>query len=236
MNNHKSKTMKKLFLLFSLLLSTTLLAQNVVWYEVFFEVSPADSQTAVRLIDNHYSSLEIPEDVTVELFRIPFKGASEKATHVLSFYSESSKSLADFRGSLKGAAWSTYTTKMSNIMKSYRTTAGKDLYAKNTEVQFPIGQAWNFNVKSYDVGAFMEAFAKLNSSVEFEGFIAAGQTVHGTDNGENIYIYGTYADLNSALDSGPKNVKESEAFNTFFKAIESATYKQTQTRVLIKRF
>ena len=66
--------------------------------------------------------------------------------------------------------------------------------------------------------------------------LSMGQIVHGSDNGENMYIYLTYPDLESAFKFGPDNKKEQEAFAAFQKEISSADYSQTFTRVLIKQF
>ncbi len=46
-----------------------------------------------------------------------------------------------------------------------------------------------------------------------------GQIVHGTDNGESVYIYGTYSDLNSAFNFGPQSKNDAAAFAEFSKTI-----------------
>ena len=40
---------------------------------------------------------------------------------------------------------------------------------------------------------------------------------NGTENGESMYIYATYADLNTAFNFGAKNDSEAKAFSTLFR-------------------
>jgi hypothetical protein len=63
-----------------------------------------------------------------------------------------------------------------------------------------------------------------------------GQIVHGTENGESLYIYGTYSDLNAAFNFGPQSKNDTAAFAEFSKALDNAKYSKTFTRVLIKRY
>ena len=42
-------------------------------------------------------------------------------------------------------------------------------------------------------------------SIKFDGSVGVGQIIHGIDNGESMYIYATYADLNTAFNFGAKN-------------------------------
>jgi hypothetical protein len=63
-----------------------------------------------------------------------------------------------------------------------------------------------------------------------------GQIVHGTENGESLYIYGTYSDLNAAFNFGPQSKNDAAAFTEFSKALDNAKYSKTFTRVLIKRY
>ena len=85
--------MKKTLLLFSLFISSFMFSQNVFWYDVLLEIDINETESAANLIDGFYSNHTIPEDVVVAFSSIPLKGASEKATHIISITSESSKSL-----------------------------------------------------------------------------------------------------------------------------------------------
>ena len=83
----------------------------------------------------------------------------------------------------------------------------------------------------------MQAFGKLIKSYKFDGFIGMGQIVHGTENGESVYIYGTYSDLNTAFNFGPQSENEVAAFSEFTKVLDSSSeYSKSFTRVLIKSY
>tara|TARA_B100000575_G_scaffold201426_1_gene163204 strand:- start:314 stop:685 length:372 start_codon:yes stop_codon:yes gene_type:complete len=123
---------------------------------------------------------------------------------------------------------------MGKYVNSARRSAGVGLVNLNLDKQHPIGQAWLFKVK--DQPGFAASFGKLMKSFKVPGLVSMGQLVHGSDNGENIYVYATYPDLESAFKFGPDNKKEQEAFATFQNEISNSTYSQTFTRVLIKQF
>ena len=226
--------MKKLLLLFSLLLSINGFSQNIYWFDVIIDVDGGNASNVAELVTDYYSSIKIPEDVSVSFSSIAMKGNNFKGTHILSMFSQSAKSLADFRGSLKGPNWSLYISNMGKYVNSARRSAGVGLVNLNLDKQHPIGQAWLFKVK--DQPGFAASFGKLMKSFKVPGLVSMGQLVHGSDNGENIYVYATYPDLESAFKFGPDNKKEQEAFATFQNEISNSTYSQTFTRVLIKQF
>ena len=226
--------MKKLLLLFSLLLSINGFSQNIYWFDVIIDVDGGNASNVAELVTDYYSSIKIPDDVSVSFSSIAMKGNNFKGTHILSMFSQSAKSLADFRGSLKGPIWSLYISNMGKYVNSARRSAGVGLLNFNLDKPEPIGQAWLFKVKNQP--SFAAAFGKLMKSSKPPGLVSMGQIVHGSDNGENMYIYLTYPDLESAFKFGPDNKKEQEAFATFQKEISNSTYSQTFTRVLIKQF
>ena len=228
--------MKKVFTVFSFLISSLVFSQNFYWYDVMLEVDSKDVSTVAGLVDGFYSSHPKPSNVKVEFSSIPLKGTSEKATHMIGITSESSQSLADYRNSLKGGDWDLYISKMSNYVKSSRAAAGRDLITNGSETSYPIGQAWVFKVKNLQLNTMVQAFGKLIKSYKFDGFVGMGQIVHGTENGESVYIYGTYSDLNSAFNFGPQNKNDAAAFAEFSKTLDTVEFSKSFTRVLIKGY
>ena len=228
--------MKKVFTVFSFLISSLVFSQNFYWYDVMLEVDSKDVSTVAGLVDGFYSSHPKPSNVKVEFSSIPLKGTSEKATHMIGITSESSQSLADYRNSLKGGDWDLYISKMSNYVKSSRAAAGRDLITNGSETSYPIGQAWVFKVKNLQLNTMVQAFGKLIKSYKFDGFVGMGQIVHGTDNGETLYIYGTYSDLNSAFNFGPQSKNDTAAFTEFSKTLDTVEFSKSFTRVLIKGY
>ena len=228
--------MKKIFTLLSILVCSLVFSQNLFWYNVMLEVDSNDASTVASLVDDFYSNHPKPSDVKVAFSSIPLKGASEKATHMIGITSESSQSLADYRNSLKGTDWDLYISKMRNYIKSSRAAAGRDLINNGSETSYPIGQAWVFKVKNTQLNSLTQAFGKLIKSIKFDGFVGMGQIVHGTDNGESVYIYGTYSDLNSAFNFGPQSKNDAASFAEFSKTLDAVEYSKTFTRVLIKGY
>jgi len=228
--------MKKIFTSLSILICSLVFSQNLFWYDVMLEVDSKDASTVASLVDDFYSNHPKPPDVKVAFSSIPLKGVSEKATHMIGITSESSQSLADYRNSLKGSDWDLYISKMRNYIKSSRAAAGRDIITNSSETSYPIGQAWVFKVKNTQLNTLAQAFGKLIKSFKFDGFVGMGQIVHGTDNGESVYIYGTYSDLNSAFNFGPQSKDDAEAFAEFSKTLDAVEYSKTFTRVLIKSY
>ena len=228
--------MKKVFTVFSFLICSLVFSQNLYWYDVMLEVDSKDVSTVAGLVDDFYTNHPKPSNVNVAFSSIALKGASEKATHMIGITSESSQSLADYRNSLKGGDWDLYISKMSNYVKSNNASAGRDLITNGSKTSYPIGQAWVFKVKNMQLNAMVQAFGKLVKSYKFDGFVGMGQIVHGTENGESVYIYGTYSDLNSAFNFGPQNKNDTAAFAEFFKTLDTVEYSKSFTRVLIKSF
>ena len=228
--------MKKVFTVFSFLICSLVFSQNLYWYDVMLEVDSKDVSTVAGLVDDFYSNHPKPSNVNVAFSSIALKGASEKATHMIGITSESSQSLADFRNSLKGDDWDLYISKMNNYVKSNSASAGRDLITNGSETSYPIGQAWIFKAKNMQLSSMVQAFGKLVKSYKFDGFVGMGQIVHGTENGESVYIYGTYSDLNSAFNFGPQNKNDAAAFAEFSKTLDTVEYSKSFTRVLIKSY
>ena len=228
--------MKKVFTVFSFLICSLVISQNLYWYDVMLEVDSKDVSTVAGLVDDFYSNHPKPTNVNVAFSSIALKGASEKATHMIGITSESSQSLADFRNTLKGGDWDLYISKMNNYVKSNRAAAGRDLITNGSKTSYPIGQAWVFKVKNSQLNTMVQAFGKFVKSYKFDGSLAMGQIVHGTDNGESVYIYGTYSDLNSAFNFGPQNKNDGAAFAEFSKTLDTIEYSKSFTRVLVKRY
>ncbi|MDG2062327.1 MAG: hypothetical protein P8J67_01990 [Flavobacteriaceae bacterium] len=227
--------MKKLIYLF-LAFPLFMGAQDLYWYDVMLEIPRETRESAETLIKDYYSNIDIPSDVNLSFSRIPLKGENVEATHMLSMFSTSAQSLANFRGSLSGEKWNIYTSGMQGLANVTSSMAGNVLVGMNYDKAGPLGQVWIFKVHAKDTGKFVEAFAKLMKTFKPTGLIANGQFTHGNSDGESMFVYGTSKDLTEAFSTGPTNKKEADAFQTFFNEISFAEFSQSQTRVLIKQF
>ena len=229
--------MKKIYLLLSFLFSVSLFSQQLYWYDVILEVNGEDTVEFEKAVDNYYSSVDFPSDVTMTFSTIPLKGKGYEETHILSFVSPSSQSLANLRSSLTGEAWENYVEVVRPYVDGVRASAGNAIQVYKPEDFFGIGQVWGFKVNSKDVPAFAASFAKLMETFNSDGFVGLAQVTHGISDGENILIYGTYPDLNSAFTFGPKNDSEAQAFAEFFEVTaDIADFVQSWTRVKINDY
>ena len=226
--------MKKYTYLIALLFSISSFGQQIFWYNVHLEVKPSNTSSVENLVDNFYSNFDFPENTSMGFSNIALKGQDFKETHVLSFTSSSSESLAELRSALSGNEWDLYIAEIEKHISSARVSAGKSLGIYNQDIDYPIGQAWIFEVN--DTSSFVDSFEKFMKSFNFEGYLAIGQIIHGTSRGENMYIYGTYKDLNMAFNFGPKTGNENKAFEIFSKEVADERYAQSFTRVLIKKY
>jgi hypothetical protein len=229
--------MRKYIYFLTILFSFSISAQEGFWYDVLLEVDGEDTNEFEKTVDNFYSSLDFPDDVALAFSRIQIKGQGFEETHILSFLSPSSESLANFLSTLSGSKWENYVGKVRPYIDNVRRSAGIVTKSYNQEDVDPIGQAWLFKVKSKDAPAFYEEYTKVMEVIDFPGFSGTGQITHGISDGESHFIYATYDDLNSAFTFGPKNDLEAKAFANFFEATaEFAEFSQTFTRVLIKEY
>ena len=97
--------MKKYIYFLSFLFSISLTSQELYWYDVLLEVESDDVVEFEKAVDKFYSSVDFPEGVAMTFSTIPLKGMGYDETHILSFVSPSSESLANLRGSLTGRKW-----------------------------------------------------------------------------------------------------------------------------------
>jgi len=229
--------MKRLILSLCLLSSGYVFSQNITWQNVTLNVPNENSQAVFNLIDGFYSNIGIPEGVRVSLWNIQFKGASEKASHVLNLAGPTN-ALVEFESRKLTPEWDAYIAQLNSLTDSdgFSVTAGTTLVRYNLDKwQQPIAQSWQFKVK--DPYAFISAFADLMSVfVEKSGYVSIGQTTHGNENGENHYIYATYPNLNTALDFGEiENEEEQNAVTEWSYAVAKfAESTRTITRVMIQ--
>ena len=229
--------MKKYIFIVALLFSFSASSQDLYWYDVLLDVKIENAKDFEKAVDDYYSSVDFPEGVSMTLSNIAMKGEGFKETHILSFVSPSSQSLADLRSSLTGKKWDAYIDVVRPFLNSARTAVGNASNLYNEDQFNPIGQAWCFKVDSKNIPSFTAGFAKLMETFNFPGFVGLAQVTHGLSNGENVIIYGTYGTLNEAFTFGPKTEAEAAAFAEFGELTSGISeFTQTWTRVRIKEY
>ena len=180
--------MKKLLLLLSFvaLTASSLYAQNqVYWEDVHIVVEPGDAPIVLGLMDDFYSSIEIPEGTSVSLLGIFNKSEWTDATHVLSFIG-SADGLSKLRDLRSGEAYNNYNNSITSVAKIVAIKQGNTLIrvpGENSEVWS--SQEWSFYVD--DAVTFGNAFAEVMENVEPSGYVSLGQYTAG-ERGETHYI------------------------------------------------
>jgi hypothetical protein len=91
--NHQARLKISLLSCLVLFISPLGFAQTNYWYDFLYEVKSENSEKLTSLLHNYHSSIEIPELIDAAVSNLIFK----KATHLISFSSSSSKSLAKFK-------------------------------------------------------------------------------------------------------------------------------------------
>ena len=227
--------MKKLLLLLSFvaLTATSLYAQNqVYWEDVHIVVEPGDAPIVLGLMDDFYSSIEMPEGTSVSLLGIFNKSEWTDATHVLSFIG-SADGLSKLRDLRSGEAYNNYNNSITSVAKIVAIKQGNTLIrvpGENSEVWS--SQEWSFYVD--DAVTFGNAFAELMKNVEPSGYVSLGQYTAG-ERGETHYIYANYPDYVSQLKSNVDTPKEQEVFVKFLEKIgQISTYRGSVTLRPIK--
>ena len=229
--------MKKYIYILTILFSISLTSQELYWYDVILEVDGVDNNKFEETVDSYYSTVDFPEDVTMTFSSINLKGQDFEETHILSFVSPSSQSLANLRASLSGEDWENYLDLVRPFVDNVRVSSGNASRVYNAEEFYPIGQVWGFKVKSKHIPQFTQSFDKLMQTFDAPGFVGLANVTHGISNGENLLIYGTYPDLNSAFTCGPKTEAEAGAFAEFFDVTgEISEFTQSWTRVKINDY
>jgi hypothetical protein len=181
--------MKKLLFAFTLLISSIGVAQNSHGYNVFYEAKAENITKCTSFLNGYYSKMKIPEDIEAEFSTLIFKGSNEKATHLISFSSKSSKSLAKFKASLSSPNWDLYVTELLKKVECKQAIASNNTnFSKLSDNVVPARtkfQAWTYKVK--DVTNFNNAFKKIVNITKPNSYIGMGDIVHDSD-GANIYI------------------------------------------------
>ena len=227
--------MKKLFFLISVLVLTftNLNAQDqVYWEDVHIVVEPGNAPIVLGLMDDFYSSIEMPEGTSVSLSGIFNKSEWTEATHILSFIG-TAEGLSELRNLRSGDAYNTYNNSITSVAKIVAIKQGNTLIrvpAENSEVWS--SQEWSFYVD--DAVAFGNAFVELMKNVEPSGYVSLGQFTAG-ERGETHYIYANYPDYTSQLKTNIDTPKEQEAFVKFLEKIGPiSTYRGSITNRPIK--
>ena len=185
--NHKLIKMKKFNLLLLALLSFTFSTaqNNVTWEEVALNVDSGNATYVFNLMDDFYSSIEMPEGTSVSLEAL-YHSPQGSPTHIINFIGPV-EGLIALRALRSGDAYDAYNSGVEKFATILSIKAGQTLarFPGSDEEVFG-AQEWSFNVK--DQGKFGAAFLELMEVFKPTGYVSLGSYTHG-EKGETHYIY-----------------------------------------------
>ena len=223
---------------FYLLLLTIILSfsfsnaqNNVAWEEVALSVDSGNAPYVLNLMDNFYSSIDMPEGTSVSLEAI-YHSPKGSPTHIINFIGPIER-LVELRALRSGEAYDAYNSGVEKFATIQSIKAGQTLARfPGSDEEVYGAQEWSFNVK--DQGKFGAAFLELMEVFKPTGYVSLGAYTHG-EKGETHYIYMMYKDQAAMLGFGPKTEAEAQAFEKFFsKTMSISDYNGSRTTVPVK--
>tara|TARA_Y100001970_G_scaffold220436_1_gene270776 strand:- start:4 stop:702 length:699 start_codon:yes stop_codon:yes gene_type:complete len=224
--------MKKFLIISLAFIASFNLAQaqdQIYWSEVSMVVESGNEGLVYQAVNDFYSSIDFPENVSVQLMAWQAKTEWREGTHFLNF-AGSVEGMSKLRELRSGDAYDAYVRNLSSIAKIVSIRNGNTLIRVPGENGDFSAQEWSFAVKNQ--AAFGQAFVELSKDYKNEGmYYSLGQYTSGGGLSTH-YIYSTHKDYAQEMTSGPKNAKEAAAFQKFFDAVEKvSTYRGSETSV-----
>ena len=227
--------MKKILLFIFLACNFVVAQQNITFEQVGLKVEDGSAGYVLDLVDEFYSSIDLPDGVSVILDYVAFKSHEVEATHYLSFVG-TVEGLAELRKLRSGEAYTRYNDEMGRFGSIVSSNVGSTLIRTGLDKRdgHKYSQSWQWRVDNPAVfaGAF-QAFMKV---YRHPGYVSLGQISHGqSSDGESHYIYATHKDYGAAITNNIDTKKEQEAFAKFQQTIAPiSTYFGTRTLMNIK--
>ena len=227
--------MKKILLFIFLGCNFVVAQQNITFEQVGLKVNAGSAGYVLELVDEFYSSIDLPDGVSVVLDYVAFKSHEVEATHYLSFIG-SVEGLAELRKMRSGAAYREYINEMEKFGSITSSNAGSTLIRTGLDKRkgHKFSQTWQWRVDNPAV--FAAAFQAFMKGYSHPGYVSLGQISHGqSSDGESHYIYASHKDYGAALTNNIDTKKEQEAFAKFQQAIAPiSTYFGSRTLMNIK--
>tara|TARA_Y100001935_G_scaffold30936_1_gene24283 strand:+ start:141 stop:833 length:693 start_codon:yes stop_codon:yes gene_type:complete len=227
--------MKKILLFIFLACNFVVAQQNITFEQVGLKVEAGSEGYVLDLVDGFYSSINLPDGVSVILDYVAFKSHEIEATHYLSFVG-SVEGLTELRKMRSGADYSEYISEMQKFGSITSSNAGSTLIRTglNKRNGHTYSQTWQWRVDNPAV--FAAAFQALMKGYSHPGYVSLGQISHGqSSDGESHYVYASHKDYGAALTNNIDTKKEQEAFAKFQQTIAPiSTYFGSRTLMNIK--
>ncbi|MGB0367328.1 MAG: hypothetical protein ACPGC8_06810 [Flavobacteriaceae bacterium] len=225
--------MKKLTFLLAIAFSYSALAQNILWEQTGLKVKEGNGAFVVDVVDKFYSSIEMPDGVSVSLNWVRYRPEGTETTHYLTF-GGTAEGIVKLRELRDGDAYDAYSDALGKLAKITSSVSGSTLVRMNADKMGPMAQVWQWSVE--DPEKFVKAFMTLTKGFPQEGYLSMGLISQGASKaGESHYVYTTHKDYLTALSWGPKTEEQQKAFITFQKVVNPISdYLGTQTFYTVK--
>ncbi len=227
--------MKKILLFIFIACNFVVAQQNITFEQVGLKVEAGSAGYVLDLVDGFYSSIDLPDGVSVILDYVAFKSHEVEATHYLSFVG-TVEGLAELRKLRSGSAYTRYNNEMQRFGSIVSSNVGSTLIRTGLDKRdgHTYSQSWQWRVD--DPAVFAGAFQALMKEYKHPGYVSLGQISHGqSSDGESHYIYASHKDYGAAITSNIDTKKEQEAFAKFQQTIAPiSTYFGSRTLMNIK--
>ncbi len=227
--------MKKILLFIFLACNFVVAQQNITFEQVGLKVEAGSAGYVLDLVDEFYSSIDLPDGVSVILDYVAFKSHEVEATHYLSFVG-SVEGLAELRKMRSGVAYTKYNNEMQRFGSIVSSNVGSTLIRTGLDKRdgHKYSQSWQWRVDNPAV--FAAAFQTFMKGYNHPGYVSLGQISHGqSSDGESHYIYASHKDYGAAITNNIDTKKEQEAFAKFQQTIAPiSTYFGSRTLMNIK--
>ena len=227
--------MKKILLFIFLACNFVVAQQNITFEQVGIKVNAGSAGYVLDLVDGFYSSIELPEGVSVRLDYVAFRSHEIEATHYLTFVG-SIEGLTKLRELRSGAEYSKYNNEIQKFGSTVSSNAGSTLIRMGMDKMegHEISQTWQWKVDNPLI--FATAFQAFMKAYSHPGYVSLGQISHGiSSDGESHYIYATHKDYGAAITNNIDTKKEQAAFAKFQQTIAPiSTYLGSRTLYNVK--
>ncbi|MCK5442831.1 MAG: hypothetical protein KAJ23_13160 [Maribacter sp.] len=191
--------MKKIILVFALLIGFAVSAQDTYYTTYSFVVEPQNDATIFKLVDDFYSKNK-PEGVFVRLFENHFKDAGNKATHQLVF-SGTQEAVGNMYGGGPNDTFALFLTRLNqHIKESAGSAMGRNIaFYGESGTRYPAQRVLLLDVE--DTNVFDEAYNKFHSKHNPPGVLVyMGTSITGQGVGKaNRWAIIGYKDIKTAI-------------------------------------
>jgi hypothetical protein len=139
--------MKKILLFIFLACNFVVAQQNISFEQVGIKVKAGSAGYVLDLVDGFYSSIELPEGVSVRLDYVAFKSHEVEATHYLTFVGPL-EGLTKLRELRSGSEYSKYNNEIQKFGSTVSSNAGSSLIRMGMDKMegHEMSQNWQWKV------------------------------------------------------------------------------------------